>query len=871
MNQLNYSETLIAYSSIDTTAASVTMAFSAKNVLAARKIFLIGTGLQGVAFCIQGIVISRLTRFDPICFSHVPYPFFNSSTTIMWILWTVRVLAAFSPVPTIHRLSKRLHEVEHAPRDGLQVKEARTWNSLPSTLFSNHVLFLSLIVSQGLPTILIVSGSLPRSWTMLWTEWGQSAALIVAMAAIGHVVYSFTRLFRMEAVEHRIRICEANKTGIDWGKHYQSQLSQLSWSNILLRSPFGKIDLTTTDELFVDDSVLDSNTKTQITMTEEERDALWDEMLEAFRLNDKVVVKDCFARGVSMNRTDQYEEYPIHMAARLGDVSILKQTHLPSGVDRLLSKNKVGDTPLQVAFSANKLEPTQWLFKEYLKHLDDKVLGPVARKAIGDLTKNAIDAEREDTLKIITDALPEWWKQTIQDTQGQHHGFLVTALMQDRPASAVFLFERLDQTFEPSSYDLDDFYGLKRPQYNGHNFVVTLHRRLVRYTPNILDLNPGLHFAQYSRSFQLAHILRRALSGPHYELITDLVSSKIILPIHFIDTVYTSFKFIFTDELESNLVQRGALDWSDFWNDLKLNDVKSIENWIRKTTKTGNCVRMLQTSSHSYSLPVDIVFERIWFTKYRQSGMHVLRFMKDHGASVHDPYHMTNGDCASRILNDRDHPFVSVLCCEKPIRRMVLDMALAQEKRESLPGWSIWTICDIICTTIDCTERKFRLSEDGIWYLQCLELLLLEAGPQAYKTRRTACDNETPFQYLLKKQMESKSNDCIFVEAVQLLRPWEDVHTGKRSTPPSIPEHPTWKSFWEWKDRWSKDNADTDSDSECGQSDREELLLLQYRKRASQMHGLEDGKSFRRREKERRVFRARMKKEWMNKERTDED
>jgi hypothetical protein len=204
------------------------MAFSDKNVLAARKVLIIGTGLQGIAFCIQGIVISRLTRFDPTCFSQVPHPFFNSSTTIMWILWTIRVLSAFSSVPTIYRLSKRLHEVEHAPRDGLQVKEARTWYSLPSTLFSNHLLFLSLIVSQGVPAILIVSGSLSRSWTMLWTEWGQSAALIIAMAVIGHVLYSFTRLFRMEAVEHRIRICEANKTSIDWGNHYQSQLCQFS-------------------------------------------------------------------------------------------------------------------------------------------------------------------------------------------------------------------------------------------------------------------------------------------------------------------------------------------------------------------------------------------------------------------------------------------------------------------------------------------------------------------------------------------------------------------------------------------------------------------------------------------------------------------
>jgi hypothetical protein len=785
------------------------MAFSDKNVLAARKVLIIGTGLQGIAFCIQGIVINRLTRFDPTCFSQVPHPFFNSSTTTMWILWTLRVFAAFSPVPTTYRLSKRLHDVEHAPRDGLQVKEARTWYSLPSSLLSSHLLFLSLIVSQGLPTILIVSGSLSRSWTMLWTEWGQSAALIIAMAAIGHVVYSFTRLFRMEAVEHRIRICEANKTGIDWGKHYQSRLSQFSWSNILLRSPFGKIDLTVTDGLFVDDSALDSNTKIQITMTEEERDALWDEMLSAFRLNDKVGVKDCFARGVSMDRRDQYEEYPIHMAARLGDVSILKQTHLPSSIDRLLSRNKAGDTPLQVAFSTNKLELTQWLFEEYVKHLDDQILGHAARTALCDLAKNAIDAEREDTLKIVTDVLPEWWNQTIEDTHGQRHGFLVTALMQDKPASAVFLSERLDQAFEPSSYDLEDFHSLNESQYNGHNFGINLYQRLVRHTPDLLDTNFSLYFREYSCSFSLAHILRRALSHPSIELITDLLSSKLILPHHFIDTVYTFPELISSDGVRTDLVQRGALDWSDFRNALKRRDLESIKDWLEKTTKIGNCVRMLQTSSFYNPLAVEYVLNAKSYSKYPQSAMHVLQLMKDYGAPVHNSYYMNDGDLTSHKRMDIDHPFVLASYCQKSIKLMVLDMALVQEKRESLPGWSIWAICDIIYFTEDRSAIEYRLAGGDIWYLHCLELLLLKSGPQAYQKRRTQWDNQTPFEYLSSKESESKQSphggkNRWIKEAVQLLRPWEDVYIGKRSAPPSIPEHPNWKSFWEWEDTWSR-------------------------------------------------------------------
>ena len=104
---------------MDATAASITMAIWDKNILAARKVLLIGVSLQGVAFCIQGVVISQSSRFDQTCLSQVPRPCFDTSTSGMWVFWAIRTFAAFDPVPTAYRLSNRPHEVEHAPRDGL--------------------------------------------------------------------------------------------------------------------------------------------------------------------------------------------------------------------------------------------------------------------------------------------------------------------------------------------------------------------------------------------------------------------------------------------------------------------------------------------------------------------------------------------------------------------------------------------------------------------------------------------------------------------------------------------------------------------------------------------------------------------------------
>jgi hypothetical protein len=819
MNQLNYRETLIAYASVDATAASIAMAISDKNVLAARKILLIGIALQGTAFCIQGVVISRISRFDQTCLSQTPHPCFSSSTTIMWTFWAVRMLATFAPIPTAYRLSNRLDEVEHAPRDGLQVKEARTWYSLPSTLFSNYLIFLSITLFQGVPTLLIADGSLSTSWTMLWTEWGQSAALIVAVAAILHVVYFFGRLFRMEAVEHRMRICEANKTSVGWAQHSPSQLRMLSWENISLRSPFGKIDLIVTDRLFIEDSELDSKLKIQITMTDEERDALWKELLVAFQLNDKVGIKDCLARGASMDRMDQYGEYPIHMAARLGDVSILAPTHLPDGIDRLLSRNKSGDTPLQVAYSSNQLETMRWLLDINVKKLDDKPWEPMARKAIDRLVKSAIDAERQEVLEVIIDTLPEWWNFALEDEQGQLHGLIVTALMQDKPISAIALSKRLDRTFKPSRYDLEDFYGnlpgedIDRAGYMDQKagFRTTLYRRLVRYTPHILDIK-SLGLDKCSTSFSLAYICWIADRSMSRELISDLVSSKLALPRNFIDAVYTFSRLAPTGAARSDLIQRGALDWSE----VLTADVEKVKNWIEKTAKTEDRIRMLQVSSYKHNLPVNIALNWKVSKRQRPTATHLLELMKNDHAPIHHPHY--------DVLGDYLHPISLSKRWQKPVKRMVLDMALAQENRESTPGLTVWVICDIIIATrkLHWSGRGYDPADKNIWYLQCLELILLEAGPQAYKKRRFSHseDPETPFQLLCKElKLAQAIRDQFYVEhmmwllkeAIQLLKPWEEFHIGKHSAPPSSMEHPEWQSFSEWEDTQVPEDAGTES------------------------------------------------------------
>lgn len=795
MYQLNLRETLVAYSSIDATTASVAMAISDKDVLAARKILIVSTALQGVSFGIQGAVISQLSRFDRSCLSQIPHPCFDSSVTALWAFWAVRILSALSPISTACRLSKRLHEVEHAPRDGIQVKEARTWLSLPSTLFSNYLIFLSTLFVQGFPALIVVHDSLSRSWKTLWTEWGQSAALIVAVAAIAHVVYSFTRLFRREAVEHRKKICQATNSNDEQAYRYTIPLSWSLLDNIRSRSPFCKIELHSMDELLIDDSELDTYSQAQIRLTKEERDRLWEELLIAFRLNDKIGVKDCLKRGVSMDRKDQHGEHPIHMAARLGDVSILKQTHLPGSLERLFSTNNAGQTPLQVAFLANQMEATKWIFGLAVSLWDHRDLEDMARKDIYELAKKSIDADNGVILEAIVERLPEWEQKTLGDTNGWSHGFFITALLRGRTNLADLLLARSIQPFKPVGSDLRRFY------HPGHGSQ--LHELLVRHAPHILDTKP-LGIDKCSTSFSLDHIVRQTLENGDERVITSLISSTLPLPAYFIDAVYTFPELTPSGGAMHDLLQRGALNWSKFRADLKDANIEEVKKHINMETNTGNCVRMLQVSGIYHSTALGEVLGSKRYDHSYSTTMNLLRLMRKNDASI------------QIHIESFGVPFRDVSDWADSAKQVIVDIGFQQEARDCTPGLCIWYICDIICDIIIDTCTILQSREMLYWLLQCLELIL-QRGPKAYVERRYYPKRysfgippergiiHSPLQMLseeLKEYARPKvilppAPEYIFLleEATGLLKAWEDFYKGRRTTRPSSAEHPEWESF----------------------------------------------------------------------------
>jgi hypothetical protein len=107
----------------------------------------------------------------------------------------------------------------------------------------------------------------------LGSEWGQSAALIIASVAIAHVAYSFSQTFRKDAMEKRTSVCKANLDPLSWANPLLAWNTWPLWKVLSQRSPFGKVGLLERDLFFLDLSPLATSSVSP--PTAKELDELW--------------------------------------------------------------------------------------------------------------------------------------------------------------------------------------------------------------------------------------------------------------------------------------------------------------------------------------------------------------------------------------------------------------------------------------------------------------------------------------------------------------------------------------------------------------------------------------------------------------------
>lgn len=482
-NEISIRDTLVACSSIDAISASISMAISDKDVLAARKLVMFSYILHVPAFVIEGITLSRLSRFPSQCLTELRHPTISSSRAMMWTYFAVRIMTALAPTPTVWRLIPRLNEIEHAPRQSQQVKDARNWECLPATLFTNYIVFGSLALIQIGPTLSITQATLFKSAEKLRNEWGQSAALIVAVVSISHVVFSFACLFRSEASRHRLEVCQINRTTTIWASPEWTWRTGFLWKFLKQRSPFEKVALRPADELLADAVALVRITELNLSL--EEQDVLWQELLDAFSNNDAIYVLDCLDRGAPVNRSSEEREFPIHMAARLGNMDVVHRIHPPvvarqpsaNGVpvprispqkestemldlskkgfssdpfQRLISKNADGLTPLNLAVNANRTQTVKWLLQRMLEIPSvSKENNLAAQNSVVAAMRSVIMAEKIELLETIHDAWPRWESLHLSDLGNMCHPCQF-ALYWGKPKSADFIISKTTPPyFEP--------------------------------------------------------------------------------------------------------------------------------------------------------------------------------------------------------------------------------------------------------------------------------------------------------------------------------------------------------------------------------------------------------------------------------------
>jgi len=435
MEKLNTQELVIALSSIDAISASISMAFSDKDVLAARTLVAFAFFTQIAAYCVQAAAFSEYMGRDKLqCEPSKSHQLLSQHfSTAYWIYWSFRFVTSILPCHVAYRLTSSLNKIENKHKSSRSVRVGATalWRSLPATIATSYLIYWPFVLVHGLSIYNILRGTntIKQSWLTLTTEWGQSANAIIAMFAIVHVAYAIYRIFVAESTDDGgPSISQAYpRTGWTTWKYWPWNAK---WWPFHLRLDYS-------DHLLVDEDPLQRILEPPLQQTPEVREDLLQRLMDGFTRNEPDTVFDCLDRGAPVNEPNDDGDYPIHLAARHNNIDILKGTrfHTTSDSvthDSLLLENSASETPLEIACNAGTLKAVRWIMERLPKtHTRTK---DVVRQSF----QSAILADKESVLKILRDLWPGW--RALEMRIGtSNYSPLRFALLHNKPKSAFRL------------------------------------------------------------------------------------------------------------------------------------------------------------------------------------------------------------------------------------------------------------------------------------------------------------------------------------------------------------------------------------------------------------------------------------------------
>jgi ankyrin repeat protein len=601
MSGLNRKDFVIAYSSLDIIFASITMTMSDKDVLAARNLVRTSMAIEVFAMVIQGISISNLSRFDQQCLTGLTHPVLASPRGFVWALWTTRNFAVCSLIPTILRVSSELNLYEHDSREYPRGLRAKTWHYLSTTLFTHYLLYFSIVFLQGVPVILLASSDISKSWGALWSEWGQSAALIVTGVACTHAGYTFFRLRKRVPLGY---------------------------------TPIESAEYCSPDELLTNHSLIGPDAQSLRQLNLEKQNTLWKEWILSVDLGDRRGMLECLQQGLSRDRSFA-EEHPIHMAARFNYVDIIDEAYSNHKdeeqrcYERLCHPNQLKQTPLLIAYKGRNFAAMETLLRMHHRYLDSSTSNEphgskYAQNVTADLSKILQDAiEKEDLqtldLIIIKETVRQWGDIAIPNSE---NGACLYALLQNKIEAAKFMLPRSEQPLFRHPADHASYIKKQNP--------LSLYSTILRHFPSFWTDDKSVSHA-IRTSVNLETVCQVAMTMGSVEVMDLLAHTTSDLPQYFLDFALTTPSYLkIGDELRGQLIAIGGNDLKSIVTAIKNVEVNKLYSQLDIAQTDGKLPSILDAVVHYKGLlcqPLSLILQ-IWPAKVSSEELHgFIKFM----------------------------------------------------------------------------------------------------------------------------------------------------------------------------------------------------------------------------------------------------
>jgi hypothetical protein len=780
MSGLNRKDFVIAYSSLDMVFTSITMTMSDKDVLAARTLVTTSMGLKVFAVIVQGISISNLSRFNQQCLTGLTHPVLASPRGFVWALWTTRNFAVCGLIPTILRVSPELNLYEHDSREYPRGLRAKTWHYLSTTLFTHYLLYFSIVFLQGVPVIILASSDISKSWGALWSEWGQSAALIVTGVACTHAGYTFFRLRKRVPLGY---------------------------------TPIESAEYCSPDELLTNQSLIGPDAQSLHQLNLEKQNTLWKEWILSVDLGDRRGMLECLQQGLPRDRSFA-EEYPIHMAARFNDIDIIDGAYSDHEDDdkercyeRLCDPNQLGQTPILIAYKGGNFAAMETLLRIHLRYLDGldlssnrtaiKLHGTTySQSVLTDLCEILKDAIKKEDVQILDlligkETVREW--ETIPVAKSGHCACLYALKKNKIQAARYLLTKSKESLFAHTS---------GHASYIREEDPLPLYKTIMRHFANFWGNDSGIA-SPIRASVDLDTICKVVIQLDAVELTEILAFSTLELPQYFLDyTLMNHGKRSRDAGLQKQLMLKGGIDSKSIGEAISNVEIHNFRSKLEVAATDGNLPRILHSILEvdgSFCQPLTLLLCQWSLRTSRVSQVpHVSRrdFLTTiklmlQGGTLNAPVtskRVTEENTTVQFGNLRPLTY-ALLYCSDPIFYMMLQYAGSANKLTGTGQHrltqALWAVCDAPIQIYHNIGARTRRSFVGTFKVnaRCAQSIdyLLQQGAVIDLDRPRGKESMDLLVHVVLSEYDNWTQDQNFVwilETLKLGRPKERSLSG---------------------------------------------------------------------------------------------